>query len=147
MRRPGTVANPEEESKMDEKRLAGIPLFESLSKRDRRRVAELADEVDVPAGKALIHEGRFAYEFFLIEEGKAEVSREGRQIAELGPGDFFGEMAALDHGTRTADVVAKTAMTAIVLTAADFRHVTQEMPSVAKIVADAVTERTKALQG
>jgi cAMP-dependent protein kinase regulator len=130
---------------MDEKRLDEIPLFASLSKHDRRRVAELADEVDVPAGKALIHEGRFAYEFFLIEEGKAEVSRQGEPIAELGPGDFFGEMAALERGTRNADVVAKTAMTAIVLTDSDFRHITQEMPSVAKTVADAVTERAKQL--
>ena len=130
---------------MDEKRLDEIPLFASLSKHDRRRVAELADEVDVPAGKALIHEGRFAYEFFLIEEGKAEVSRHGEPIAELGPGDFFGEMAALERGTRNADVVAKTALTAIVLTASDFRHIAQEMPAVAKTVTDAVTERAKQL--
>ena len=103
---------------MDEKRLSGIPLFACLSKKGRRRVAEIADEVDVPAGKELIHQGRFAYEFFVIEEGTAEVSRDGQRIAELGPGDFFGEMAVMEGGVRSADVVAKTSLRAVVITAA-----------------------------
>ena len=130
---------------MDEKRLSGIPLFACLSKKGRRRVAEIADVVDVPAGKALIHQGRFAYEFFVIEEGTAEVSRGGQQIAELGPGDFFGEMAVMGGGVRNADVVAKTALSAVVITASDFKHLAQDTPTVAKVVEAAVEERAAAL--
>jgi CRP/FNR family transcriptional regulator, cyclic AMP receptor protein len=130
---------------MDERRLNRIPLFACLSRRGRRRVAEIADEVDVPAGKALIPQGRFAYEFFVIEEGTAEVSRDGQPIAELGPGDFFGEMAIMSGGVRNADVVAKTPLTAVVMTAGDFRHMAQDMPAVAKVVEAAVEERAAAL--
>jgi len=130
---------------MDEKRLSGIPLFASLSKKDRRRVAQLADELDLPAGKELVHEGGFAYEVFVIETGTAEVTRHGEHVADLGPGDFFGEMAALTDGTRNAAVISTTPLTAIVMTAHDFRTMATEMPSVAEQISTAVAARLKSL--
>src|SRR3954463_10302840 len=70
---------------MDEAHLRSLELFEGLSNRDRGRMA--ADVVDVPAGKDLVREDKFAYEFFVIEEGSAEVSRrDGGHVADLGPG-------------------------------------------------------------
>ena len=73
-------------------KLAEIPLFASLSKRDREQIARAADEVEVEVGKHLAEQGRFAYEFMAIEEGTADVIKDGEKLRELGPGDFFGEM-------------------------------------------------------
>lgn len=126
---------------MDERRLAAIPLFAGLSKDDRRRLAQVADEVDVREGKELIHEGRFAYEFFVIEEGKAEVLRGGEHVAAVGPGDFFGEVAALEDGVRNATVRATTALTVIVMTARDFRDVVGHMPGLGDRVRAAIEQR------
>src|SRR4051812_22067121 len=130
---------------MDEKRLSGVPLFASLPKKDRRRVAQLADELELPAGKELVHEGGFAYEGFVIETGTAEGTRRGAHVADLGPGDFFGGMAALTDGTRNAAVVSTSPLTAIVMTAHDFRTVAKELPAVAEAISAAVAERAKSL--
>jgi cAMP-dependent protein kinase regulator len=131
---------------MDEAHLKSIPLFQGLSKRDRRRMCQLADVIDVPEGKDLVREDEFAYEFFVIEEGSAEVSRrEGGHIADLGPGDFFGEMGVLDDLRRNASVVSRTPVTAIVMTTQDFRAMSREMPAVAERIRTTVAERTRAL--
>ena len=131
---------------MDEAHLRSLELFEGLSKRDRGRMAELADVVDVPVGKDLVREDEFAYEFFVIEEGSAEVSRrDGGHVADLGPGDCFGEMAILDHLRRNASVVSRTPVTAIVMTSQDFRAMSREMPAVAERIRAIVAERTRAL--
>jgi CRP-like cAMP-binding protein len=75
---------------MDESELRSIPLFQSLTSEERRAIAPHADEIDVPEGTELVRQGEFAYEFFVIEEGTAEVNRDGEHVAELGPGDFLG---------------------------------------------------------
>ena len=93
---------------MDATRLASIPLFSSLSDRERREVAQWADEVDIEEGRELAKQGQFGYEFFVIEEGQASVERDGEVIRELGPGDFFGEIALLRDVPRTATVTART---------------------------------------
>jgi CRP/FNR family transcriptional regulator, cyclic AMP receptor protein len=126
---------------VDEKRLAAIPLFAGLSKNARRHLAMVADEVDVREGKELIHEGRFAYEFFVIEEGTAEVVRAGEHVDDVGPGDFFGEVAAMEDGVRNATVRAKTPLTVIVIRAGDFRRLADEQPAVAEQVRKAMQTR------
>lgn len=126
---------------MDAERLARIPLFQGLSKHEREQVARWADEVDVPAGKHLLDEGRLPHEFFVIEEGTATVTRDGRRLAELGPGDFFGEIAILAEERRTASVVAASPMRLIVMTDRDFLEMAREMPEVAERVRAAVRER------
>ncbi|MCI0346632.1 MAG: cyclic nucleotide-binding domain-containing protein, partial [Chloroflexi bacterium] len=100
---------------MDAARMKTIPLFAALSDKDRTRVAQLADEVDVKAGDHLVDEGRFAHEFFVIEEGEADVVHGGQSLATLGPGDFFGEIALIKTERRTASVVAKTPMKLVVM--------------------------------
>jgi len=131
---------------MDEAHLAAVPLFAELSKRERRRIAQLADEVDLPAGKDLTKEGAFSYEFFALERGAVEVRLGDRHIADLGPGDFFGEMGVLDDaGRRTADVVTTSPVTAIVLTGRDLRTVMREMPALAQRIEAAMAERRAAL--
>lgn len=130
---------------MDEARLKGIPLFARLSRDERRRVAQLADEVDVDEGRKLISKGSCPYEFFVIEEGSADVSADDRHIAELGPGDFLGEMSALKRAPRTADVVATSPMTVIVMNARDLRRVDHDMPGVHQRLQEAIEKRAAEL--
>ena len=129
---------------MDEKRLKGVPLFESLGKRERKVLAQRADEVDVPEGKHLAREGTFAYEFFVIEAGTAEVIQDGRRIRELGAGDFFGEIGLLESERRTASVIATSPMRLIVLTGPNFRAMQREAPDVAEQVRRTIEERLAA---
>ncbi|HEY7668703.1 MAG TPA: cyclic nucleotide-binding domain-containing protein [Actinomycetota bacterium] len=126
---------------MDAKRLEELPLFRDLSKGERERIARWADEVDVPAGYQLLGEGRLPHEFFVIEEGKADVTKGGDTITQLGPGDFFGEIALVEHERRTATVTAATPLTAIVMAPREFETMRQEMPEVCQRITDAIQER------
>ncbi len=130
---------------MDESRLASVELFSSLSKKERRQIAQHADEVDVAEGSQLLREGEFAYEFFVIEEGSAEVVRDGEHVADLGPGDFMGEMGIVGQTQRNASVVARSPLKVIVLTEQDFRGISRSYPDVAKRIQEAVEERCRTL--
>jgi CRP/FNR family transcriptional regulator, cyclic AMP receptor protein len=126
---------------VDAARLRSVPLFASLSDRDRERIALWTDEIDVPEGKELATEGEFAYEFFVIVDGKADVTHDGERLAELGPNDFFGEIGLLESERRTATVTATTPLTAIVMFGPHFRHVEREMPELAQKIRTAIRER------
>jgi CRP-like cAMP-binding protein len=123
------------------KRLEGLPLFSGLSRHDREQVARWADEVDVEAGYHLLDQGRLPYEFFVIEEGTVEVRKDGELLSTLGPGDFLGEIAILEHGRRTATVVAVTRVRAVVMHSRDFGAMNAEMPAVAETLRATVRER------
>ena len=129
---------------MDPKRLQSVPLFQSLSKKELERLSRSMDEVDLPEGKRLAEEGAFAYEFFIIEEGAASVSREGKKVRDLQPGDFFGEIALLEAERRTASVVTTSPMVAIVMTGPDFRAMEREQPEVAAKVREVIQQRLAA---
>jgi CRP/FNR family transcriptional regulator, cyclic AMP receptor protein len=126
---------------MDAKQLDGVNLFSGLSKKERGMLARWTDEVSVPAGYALASEGQFAHEFFVIEEGTAEVTRNGERIAELGPGEFFGEIGLLETERRTASVAATTPMRLIVMFQREFTHMERDMPAVADRVRAAIRAR------
>jgi CRP/FNR family cyclic AMP-dependent transcriptional regulator len=126
---------------MESDTLKQIPLFGALSKKERKAVARLADEVDVPEGEHLVEEGRFAHEFFAISDGSAEVIHEGKVINELGPGDFFGEIALITLGRRTASVVAKTPMKVVVIFGPNFNALNAEMPEIKKRIDAAIQAR------
>jgi CRP/FNR family transcriptional regulator, cyclic AMP receptor protein len=131
---------------MDQRDVASIPLFAGLSKDDQKVVAQYADEVDVPAGTKLAQEGRFAYEFFAIQDGTAEVTREGVSIAELGPGDFFGEIGLLGGERRVATVTATSPMRLVVLTGAQLRAIESRMAPVGQRIRAAMKERLESDQ-
>ena len=97
----------------------------ALNGADLEVIARQADQVDVPAGEVLAREGDIGHEFFVIEEGTAEVTRNGDVLDRLGPGDFFGEMALVEEDRRTATVTATSPMTLIVLTGAKFRAINE----------------------
>ena len=126
---------------MDPSRLKSIPLFADLSDQDRAQVARWADELDVPEGKHLVDQGRFAHEFFVIEEGTAEVRQGDEKLTELGPGDFVGEIALIESDRRTASVIATSPMQTIVMFGRDFRQMEAQMPSVAARIRQAIEER------
>ena len=126
---------------MDAKRLEQVPLFRDLSRKERERVARWADEIDVPAGYHLLDQGTFPHEFYVILEGSASVTKDGRQIAELGPGDFLGEMAIERHERRSATVTATTPITAVVMRDREFSEMEREMPVVCEQVRAAIADR------
>lgn len=132
---------------MDASRLRSLPLFSSLSRREVRKIAQWADEVEVPAGEALTEEGEFAHEFFIIEEGTAQVSIDDQVVTEMGPGDFFGEIGLMESERRTASVVAITPMRLVVMFQKEFGTMASEEPEVADKLRAAVAERLAVNRG
>jgi len=115
---------------MDPDRLRAIPVFASLDSETLRGIATFAIESSVPAGKHLVNEGDYAYEFMAIEEGEADVVRGDETVATLGPGDFFGEIAVLEKTLRTASVVARTPMRLVTLSHWDLKRVGNAMEQI-----------------
>ena len=126
---------------MDTKRLQSIPLFAGLSKNELQELGRLSDEVDLPAGKHLVEQGEFSYEFFVIESGTADVTQEGQHIATLGPGDFFGEIGLVRSSRRTASVVATSPMSLIVMGRREFSAMADVIPHVADAIRRKLEER------
>jgi len=122
--------------------LAGQPLFAGLSKHDLDKVARWADDIDVAEGYRLLDQGRLPHEFFLVLEGTARVEREGQPIAEMGPGDFFGEIALVEDDRRTASVIAATPMRLVVMAAREFDSLRHDFPVVEARIHDAVHARS-----
>ena len=126
---------------MDERTLKSIPLFGSLGRDELRLVAQATDEIDVPEGKELLHEGEFAYEFMVIQDGRAEVVRDGEHVADLGPGDVLGEIAAMERGKRNASVIARSPMCLAVTTAHDIRRLAGAIPEIGEALRRTANER------
>ena len=113
------------------KPLRGIELFSDCTNRQLAEIDGLMTEVAVPAGTALIREGRQGREFFIIREGSAVVTRDGDVIDGLDAGAFFGEVALLDRAPRTVSVTAVTDMRVWVLSRPEFFELLDRMPAVA----------------
>jgi CRP-like cAMP-binding protein len=126
---------------VDPKGLDGIPLFANLSEKEREQVARWADEIDEPAGAHLLDQGRLAHEFFVLTDGTVEVCKDGEHLTDLQPGDFFGEIALVEHERRTATVTASTPVTAIVMAPREFETMRAEMPEVCERIHAAIRER------
>ena len=124
--------------------LAEVLLFSGCNKKELASIASLATEVDVPSGKILAKEGSAGREFYVILDGKASVSIGGRDVATLGPGDFFGEMALLDQGPRVATVTAVTPMEVAVLDPREFSTLVEEHPGVARKILRGLAQRLRA---
>jgi len=121
--------------------LKQVPLFAGCSKAELREVALSTDEIDLRDGHVLTREGRAGREFFILVEGTASVTQDGKEIAELGGGDWFGEIALLTHRPRTATVTATSPVRVLVLTDRAFRRVVETMPRIALKVLASVGQR------
>jgi CRP-like cAMP-binding protein len=122
-------------------RLREIGIFRHLSKSELERVAGWLQAESVAAGDHIVREGAFGYEFFLIEDGEADVLQADERIATLGPGDFFGEIGLQETKRRTASVVATTPMDLIVMHRAQFEQMKKELPTIADQVEAAIRSR------
>lgn len=125
--------------------IAAVPMFYACSRRELQAVSRLATELEVPSGKALTEEGKPGQEFMIILEGTAVVSRDGVQLATFGPGDYFGEIALLDPGLRTATVVAQTPMTLAVVAQRDFGELLEQVPALANKIMRGLARRLRAV--
>jgi cAMP-dependent protein kinase regulator len=127
---------------VDPARLKKIPVFADLSDEERDHIAALAAEVSVPEGKELVREGDYSYDVLAIEEGTARVDRHGEHIADLGPGDVFGEMGVLKREQRNATVVATSPMLLVTLTSWDIRRLQKTAPKAVAHLREVVAQRS-----
>jgi CRP-like cAMP-binding protein len=100
--------------------LKAIPEFAACSRKQLEAVGRLADNLTVQPGELLTREGRIDREFFVIVSGEATVTRGGEWVADLGPGDFFGELAAIDPGPRNATVTASSVLEVLIIGPREF---------------------------
>ena len=127
---------------MNAEELKSVPLFASLGDDARRELAVWLDEVKVSEGKHLVDEGDYAYDLSVIVDGSAEVTRGGEHVADLGPGDFFGEMGVLsEEGRRNATVVAKSEMKLLTLLHWDVDRMRKSAPEMIDQLSEAIRER------
>jgi CRP-like cAMP-binding protein len=128
---------------MDAAKLDEAPLFASLPEETKRELAEFVNDTEVPSGKHLVDQGDESYNLFVILDGKAEVYKDGKSVAVLGPGDFFGEMGVLsDEGRRNATVVAKTPMRLLTLATYDVDRMKKTAPEMLDRLTSAIEERS-----
>lgn len=121
--------------------LKRIPLFSGCSKSELRALASSADELDLRDGTVLTREGRPGREFFVLISGTAQVTKDGKEIAQLGAGQWFGEIALLTNAPRTATVTATSALDVLVITDRRFRTLVETMPSIALKILSTVGDR------
>ncbi len=126
---------------MDPSRLKSIALFAEVGDEELAQIAPFASEVSVEQGRELVREGDFSYEFMAIEEGEAEVTRGGEHLADLGPGDFFGEMGLLEKTLRNATVTAKTPVRLVTLTGWDLKRMERAAPVAMERIRSVLEER------
>lgn len=124
-------------------RLARVPLFSDLSKRELGRIVENSKETVHVAGQTVVTEGHEGAGFHLILSGEASVHRGGRKVVTLGPGEYFGEMALLDGGRRTATVVAETDLVTLYIAQWGFKPLVRDNPQMAWKIVVHLTKRLR----
>ena len=125
--------------------LRKVNLFSDCTEKQLAFNATRVEDVDVPAGRVLCQEGTSGGEFFVVVSGSAEVQRSGKVIGHMGAGDFFGEIALIDRGPRSATVVASSPMRLLILGTSQFQDVIHQDPEMARQLLYAVTKRLRAL--
>jgi len=123
--------------------LAGCRLFAGLEPGSLAAVAEVAIEVDFPAGRTIARQGDIGTGFFVIVDGRVRVVRDGARVATLGPGEFFGELSVIDGGPRNAHVVAEVPTRCLAIASWDFERVLLAHPGVALTVLRVVVSRLR----
>jgi CRP/FNR family transcriptional regulator, cyclic AMP receptor protein len=121
--------------------LAQIELFESLEESDLQSLAPWFSERTAGEGVRLCGEGASGYSFFVLKEGRATVTAEGRTLADLGPGDYFGEIAMLDGRRRSASVTPTAPAKLLVMFGSEFRQLQQAQPQIADRIEETMRGR------
>jgi len=132
---------------VDASTLKNIPLFSSLPEKELKKLTPLFRDRSFDAGHVIAKEGERGIGFFIIESGTATVTAHGHPRATLGPGSYFGEIAALDPGPRVATVTAETELSAFMLEGWDLRRLVQEDVAVATGIIDGLVQIVRRLEG
>jgi len=125
--------------------LALVPLFSTFSKRDLQKISSASTQMNFEAGRVIATQGQRGHEAFVILSGQATVSRNGRKVAELGPGTVVGELALLDQGPRTATVTVKSDITALVIGQREFFVVLEDVPALSRKIMSSLASRIRDL--
>ncbi len=127
--------------------LKRVPLFSDLEDRERQQIANSMKQRRFSAGQQIAVEGQSGVGFFVIEDGQAKVTVAGDEVRTLGPGDYFGEVALITQGARTATVTADSDLTTWGMTFWDFRPLVEDTPSIAwKLLQSAVKQYDQSAQ-
>jgi len=126
---------------MDAAQLDTIPLFAALTVDQRASVASACDELEVGDGTVLVREGDFGHAVFAITSGTADVVHEGAVINTLGPGDYFGEVAVMSGGRRSASVIATSPLMLVTIFNREIWRLEREAPEVAATLRATISAR------
>ena len=126
--------------------LKSIPIFSACGSSDLAELGQLLDEVDIPDGKVITREGDIAHEMFLIASGRARVEKDGRPLAELGPGGVIGEMALISEGRRNATVTADGPVKAFVAGHREFHSLMDRHPKFRLSVLEGLAKKIRMLE-
>jgi CRP-like cAMP-binding protein len=125
--------------------LREVGLFQGVDDEGLAAVAARVTEIAFDAGRTIVRQGEIGTGFFLIASGQAKVVRDGRTLAELGPGQFFGELSLLDQQPRIAQVIAQTPTECLALASWDFEKILASQPGVALAILRGVARRLRAV--
>jgi CRP-like cAMP-binding protein len=128
---------------VDVSQLKRIPLFQEVSDDALKQVATFATGEEFPEGAVLVKEGGYSNDFFAIEEGTAKVEREGQHLADLGPGDIFGEQGLLEKQERSATVTATSPIKVIKIEHWELSQMKKSMPDAVEQLRQQVEERSR----
>ena len=123
--------------------LGKVPLFATLAEKERQRLARSFTERTFPAGHEIAVQGHNGVGFFVIDSGEASVTKDGEEIRKLGPGDYFGEMALIDNGPRSATVTADSELRCHGMTSWSFRPVVESHAEIAWPLLEALVARLR----
>lgn len=125
--------------------LERVTLFADLDPEALGRIAERAVEVDFAEGRSIVRQGEVGTGFFLIASGRAQVVADGESLAELGPGEFFGELALIDGEPRMAGVTTLAPTTCLAIASWDFEALLETQPRLAIAILRGVARRLRAV--
>jgi len=126
--------------------LAGVPLFADLPKKHLRRLAREADELTFAPGDQIVREGSLGETLFVVMEGRAKVTRNGRRVGEVLPGDFFGELSTIDGGPRTASITTVTPVRVVRLFRRTLRKLLEDEPQLTIKILDGIVRRIRQVE-
>jgi len=126
--------------------LRNLPIFSGCTQAQLDEIDSLADEVHIPAGRTLMAQGELGQEFALVVQGEADIVKDGRAVARIGPGAYFGEIALIDSVVRTASVVAVTDLVLEVIDRRGFNTLLDDVPTLPRSMLKGLAKRMAELE-